>query len=199
MEFFVYCRDRAGAGPLRQQLTQTHWAFMDRYAASMVARGPTLAEDGSPTGSMHILDLPDPAAARAFAFEEPYYRAGVFAEVMIQRWANALGRTMWDFPGDPDHNRRFLIIGHGQPGMSGRREQLLDAHRRYFIDHGYQDRFIARGPLLSDDGAAWLGSAMLIALPDAAAVPGVFAAAPFHRRGRSARVEILPWRFGGRH
>src|ERR1700691_2726128 len=28
------------------------------------------------TGSVHIVDLPDPAAARAFAFDEPGYQAG---------------------------------------------------------------------------------------------------------------------------
>jgi uncharacterized protein YciI len=45
---------------------------MDRYKAEMIARGPTLADDGdTPTGSVHIVDLPDPAAARAFAFGEP--------------------------------------------------------------------------------------------------------------------------------
>ena len=199
MEVFVYCRDRDGAGPLRKQLVQTHWAFMDGYAASMIARGPTLAEDGSQTGSMHILDLPDLAAARAFAFEEPYYRAGVFADVTIHRWRNALGRTMWDFQGDPDRNRRFLVIGHGHAGMTAQREQLLEAHRRYFIDRGYQEHFIARGPLLSDDGAHWIGSAMLIELPDAAAVAAMFADEPYHRNGLYARMEILPWRFGGRH
>jgi hypothetical protein len=41
---------------------------MDRYAAKMIARGPTLADDGdTPTGSVHIVGLPEPAAARAFA------------------------------------------------------------------------------------------------------------------------------------
>jgi uncharacterized protein len=45
---------------------------MDRYEAEMIARGPTLAGDGdTPTDSVHILGLPDPAAARAFAFDEP--------------------------------------------------------------------------------------------------------------------------------
>ena len=43
----------------------------------MTARGPTLSDDGAPTGSVHILDLPSPAAARAFAFDEPNYQAGV--------------------------------------------------------------------------------------------------------------------------
>ena len=34
---------------------------------------------------MHIVDLPNAEAANVFAFEEPYYRAGVYAEVLKRR------------------------------------------------------------------------------------------------------------------
>ena len=65
---------------------------MDQYAEEMIARGPTLAVDGdTPTGSVHIVDLPDPAAAGAFAFDEPNYQAGVYRDVLLRRWRNALG------------------------------------------------------------------------------------------------------------
>ncbi|MCP9953271.1 YciI family protein [Actinomadura madurae] len=74
MEFFVYHRDRPGSRELREKLLEEHWSYMDRYAAEMIARGPTF--DGETlTGSVHIVDLPDPAAARAFAFDEPCYQA----------------------------------------------------------------------------------------------------------------------------
>ena len=99
MEFFCYHRDRRGSVALRDELLEEHWSYMDRYAAEMIARGPTLADDGdTPTGSVHIVDLPDPAAARAFAFDEPNYQAGVYRDVLLRRWRNTLGRTMWDFP-----------------------------------------------------------------------------------------------------
>src|ERR1700691_3137929 len=77
MEFFCYHRDRPGSGSLRDELLEQHWAYMDRYAKTMIARGPTFADDGDTlTGSVHVVDLPDPAAARAFAFDEPNYQAG---------------------------------------------------------------------------------------------------------------------------
>lgn len=64
----------------------------------MVARGPTFADDGeTATGSVHIVSLSGPPAARAFAFDEPNYQAGVYGDVLLRRWHNALGRTMWDF------------------------------------------------------------------------------------------------------
>jgi uncharacterized protein len=76
---------------------------MDRYEAEMIARGPTLARDGDPpTGSVHIVDLPDPATARAVAFDEPGYQAGVYRDVMLRRWRNMLARAMWDFTRLPD-------------------------------------------------------------------------------------------------
>jgi uncharacterized protein len=82
MEYFFYCRDKPGTETLREMTTEPHWSFMDVYADAMIARDPTVTSDGTKvTGSMHIVDLPDAEAARVFAFEEPYYRAGVFGDV----------------------------------------------------------------------------------------------------------------------
>lgn len=199
MEFFVYCRDRAGSSALRAELTEAHWSFMDGYAGAMIARGPTLARDReTATGSMHIVDLPDAEAARVFVFEEPNYRSGVYEEVLVRRWRNALGRTMWEFEGDPVANRRFLIIGHGAPGVGEISRALSDERHRSFIDKGYADRFIARGPLLSDDGGSWAGSAMLIELRDRPEVDAMLAGDPYVLAGLYEDVEIHDWEFGGR-
>lgn len=114
MEFLCYHRDRPGSVALRDELAEEHWSYMDRYADGMIARGPTLAGDGdTPTGSVHILDLPDIAAARAFAFDEPNYQAGVYRDVLLRRWRNTLGRTMWNFPGGRTGGNRYLVIGLG--------------------------------------------------------------------------------------
>ncbi len=86
VEFFCYHRDRPGSVTLREELLEQHWSYMDRYQAEMIARGPTLAGDGNtPAGSVHIVGLPDPAAARAFAFDEPNYQAGVYRDVLLRR------------------------------------------------------------------------------------------------------------------
>jgi uncharacterized protein YciI len=91
VEFFCYHRDRPGSVTLREELLEEHWSYMDRYQAQMIARGPTLADDGdTPTGSVHIVDVPDSDAARAFAFDEPGYQAGVYRDVLLRRWRNAL-------------------------------------------------------------------------------------------------------------
>jgi uncharacterized protein len=199
MEFFVYCRDKPGAATqaLRTQLTEAHWSFMDRYAAAMIARGPTLTADRTTaTGSMHIVDLPDADAARVFAFDEPYFAGGVFAEVLVSRWRNVLGRTMWDFDGDTSTNQRFLILGHAEPGMTATHDALLDAHRRHLAR--YSACFIARGPLLSDNGAVWNGSAFLVEFPDRGAVEAMLGSEPFAQAGLYSSIEVHDWQFGGR-
>jgi uncharacterized protein len=199
VEYFFYCRDRPGSMALRWELAEEHWSFMDRYAGAMIARGPTLAADESiATGSVHFVDLPDADAARAFAFEEPNYRAGVYDEVLVRRWRNMLGRTMWDFAGEVAGDRRFLIIGHGKPGLTAARDELRDEHCRYIAAGGLGDRLIASGPLLSDDGSEWLGTAMLAELPDRASAEAILAHGPYARAGLYDSIEVHGWQFGGR-
>jgi uncharacterized protein len=114
MMFFCYHRDRADSAALRDELAEDHWAYMDKFAAAMIARGPTLAVDGeTATGSVHIVDLSGPDVARAFAFDEPNYQAGVYRDVVLRRWGNALGRTMWDFPAGKTSGNQYLVVGLG--------------------------------------------------------------------------------------
>jgi hypothetical protein len=70
---------------------------------------------------VHIVDLTDPAAARAFAFDEPNYQSGVYRDVLLRRWRNTLSRTMWDFPAGPTHGNRNLVLGLGTGQSCGRR------------------------------------------------------------------------------
>jgi uncharacterized protein YciI len=199
MEYFFYCRDRPGTGELRWQLTETHWSFMDKYATAMIARGPTLAADGEAvTGSMHIVDLPDSHAAQVFAFDEPNYKAGVYGEVLVRRWRSTLGRTMWDFPASPGDENRFLVIGHANRGMTAAHEALREEHRFYLAAGGYRERLIACGSLLSDDGPDWMGTAMLVQLPDRDSAEALVTHGPYARAGLYDIVEVHSWRFGGR-
>jgi uncharacterized protein len=144
---------------------------------------------------MHMVDLPDAQAARVFAFQEPFYRAGVYDQVLVRRWHNVLGRTMWQFPAELGDDRRFLVIGHGEPGW---RRPARRWERRWFGAPGHRDGVILVGPLLADDGVGWVGSALLVQLGDRAAVEAMWAGAPYVQAGLYASVEIHDWQFGGR-
>ncbi|MGQ4385586.1 YciI family protein [Streptomyces sp. SAS_270] len=181
MEFFCYHRDRPGSMALRSKLIEEHWSYMDRFEKKLIARGPTFAADGdTPTGSVHIVDLPDAAAARAFAFDEPNYQAGVYRDVLLRRWHNTLGRSMWDFPGGRSDGNRYLVLGLGS-GQSADLDLPPDC-----------DDLVAYGPLQSDDGTTWLGTAALVRAPDPDAARTVLTP------DRYADIEVHDWEFGGR-
>ena len=199
MEWFVYCRDRPGSAALRERLGERHQTYMDGYVERMVARGPTLTEDReTATGSMHIVDLPDVEAARAFAFEEPNYRAGVYRDVMVRRWRNLLDGTMWALAADGVDADRILVIGHGAAGLDASDDGLPADHSDFLAGHPCRDRLVVCGPLLSDDGSTWLGTAVAVERASRVAVEALLAEEPFARAGLYDRVEIHPWRFGGR-
>ena len=161
-------------------MVEQHWSYMDQFASTMIARGPTFTSDGILTGSVHILDLPDPTAARTFAFEEPGYQAGAYRDVLIRRWHNSLGHTMWDSSGGLPDNNRYLVLGFTLVPAADAAELPL------------RDELIASGPLLSDDGSLVLGAAVLLEAPDADGARGVLSADPY------AGIEVHQWRFGGR-
>ena len=78
MELFCYHRDRLGSVTLREEPLET-----------LVLHGPVRGGDDcprpdgdTPAGSVHIVGLPDPDAAHAFAFDEPNYQAGVYRDVL---------------------------------------------------------------------------------------------------------------------
>jgi uncharacterized protein len=197
MKYFFYCRDTPETAPLRTRLSEAHQAFMDDYVPHMVARGPTLTEDGlEATGSMHIVDLPDDDAARSFAFEEPNYKAGVYGDVMIRRWDDTLGRTMWEFDQGSEDGNRFLVIGHGKVETRAADAELAATHRDW-IDT-YRPHLIVCGSLLTDDGSRWVGTALTVELPSRAGVDAMLANDPFAAAGLYEQLEVHPWRFGGR-
>src|SRR5215217_3582367 len=162
MDLFVYSRDAAGTAALRddQALLEQHWSYMDGFAESMIARGPTLGADReTATGSLHVLGLPSVEAAHEFVAREPNHRAGVYAEHSVWRFENLLGRTMWEFSGAPGEPR-FLIIarGSGRPVPPG----SLSAELRR--------RLILYGALRTLDDAAPVGVALAVQARDRAAV-----------------------------
>lgn len=168
-----------------------HWTFIDGYAERLIARGPTLAApDCEMTGSMHLVDLPDWQSAQVFASKEPFYEAGVFSEVLVRRWRNELGRTMWEFNGRG--RERFLVIGHGHAGADGASAAQLD-----YLRSEAAESLIAHGPTFSEEGH-WTGSVTLLEVRDMATAEQLLNESPVARTGLYDQLEVHHWRFGGR-
>ena len=179
IDFFVYSRDAPGTAALRgdEALLEQHWSYMDRFAESMIARGPTLRADReTATGSLHILGLPSVEAAREFVAREPNNRRGIYAEHTIWRFENLLGRTMWEFAGATDEPKLLVVA------RSPCRPVPPCAEVR--------DRLILYGALSTLDEAEPVGVALAVQARDREAADPLLAAFP--------DVEEHCWEFGGR-
>jgi uncharacterized protein YciI len=187
LDFFVYSRDAAGTEALRadDDLLEQHWSYMDAFAGSMIARGPTFRADRETvTGSLHVLTLPDVDAAREFVGREPNNRAGVYGEHLVWRFENLLGRTMWEFPGTADESK-FLVVARSQrrPAPPGSLPAAL------------RERLILYGALSALEEAEPVGVALAIQASSGQAVAALVEDA---RIGETQDVEIHEWEFGGR-
>jgi hypothetical protein len=188
LDVFVYSRDAAGTEALRadHDLLEQHWSYMDAFAASMIARGPTFRADRQTvTGSLHVLALPDVRAAREFVEREPNNRAGVYGEHRVWRFESFLGRTMWEFPGTSGEPR-FLVIAQSRPEPAPA-DSLPSAMRQ---------RLILYGALSTLDDGTPVGVALALQAPSRQAAEALVEDAGFGEEPHD--IEIHDWEFGGR-
>lgn len=90
MLFALFCTDKPGAEPVRLANRDDHVAYLKQ--SPVVFAGPTLDESGAHmTGSLVVLDLPDRAAADAWAANDPYAKADLFERVEIRPWKKVIG------------------------------------------------------------------------------------------------------------
>ena len=199
MDFLIYGRgvlsaDDHGDTP---QLDESHWSYMDAFADGMTARGPTLSVDRQTwTGSLHVVDLPSAQAARAFAANDPYHRAGLFTEHLIRHFDNLLGRTMWDFPSRRGEDKPFLVIVDAESdGPSPGGEEPLQSSAP--AAPALAERLVVWGTLRPVHALRLSGVALALVAPDLDAVRSLIADEPA-LFGTSAHPEIHAWEFGGR-
>jgi uncharacterized protein YciI len=193
MDFLIYGRGALSADDHSDtpQLDDAHWSYMDAFADGMTARGPTLSPDRQTwTGSLHVVDLPNAEAARAFAMNDPYHHAGLFTEHLIRRFDNLLGRTMWDFTRRSD-DLPFLVIADSESdGPSPGNEEAPPAP-------ALAERLIVWGKLRPVHAQRPSGVALALLAPNRDAVRSLIADERA-MLGGYAQLDIHAWEFGGR-
>ena len=83
-QFILLCRDKPASVALRMETRSAHLAYFDKTGNKPLLAGPMLNGTGEPVGSLIIVEAADEAAARAIAENDPYARAGLFADVEIK-------------------------------------------------------------------------------------------------------------------
>jgi uncharacterized protein YciI len=90
--FAIHCIDKPMQQALRAATRPEHLAYLESAIEQVVIAGPLLDDEGSPIGSMMLMEFPDRKAAVTFAADDPYARAGLFASVAVTAWRQVLPR-----------------------------------------------------------------------------------------------------------
>jgi uncharacterized protein YciI len=86
----LIAHDKPGALALRMENRQAHLAYIEETGVVAQA-GPLLDAQGQMAGSLVVLDVPDMAAAETWAANDPYAKAGLFADVQLHAWKRVIG------------------------------------------------------------------------------------------------------------
>ena len=88
MHFAFLCKDKPGALQVRLDTRPEHLAYLNALNADgkLAFAGPFLGDDGKPTGSLVVVKAETIEGARQIAANDPYAKAGLFAEVEVKAW-----------------------------------------------------------------------------------------------------------------
>ena len=90
MLYVIHCFDKKDSLQIRMDNRPAHVEYLKSFGDKLHAAGPTLDAEENMNGSVVILDLDCQADAEAFAANDPYAKAGLFASVSIQPWKKVL-------------------------------------------------------------------------------------------------------------
>ncbi len=94
--FILICKDKPGAGRLRQETRARHLDHIAKSPLAVRLGGPILDDSGEPVGSVIIVEGEDKAAAEAFSKADPYAKEGVFESVEIHSYRLVAGDLIDD-------------------------------------------------------------------------------------------------------
>ena len=86
----LMARDKPKSLDIRKANRAAHLDYIEAPGVVSMA-GPFLDENGSMTGSLVILDVADMDAARSWAENDPYAKAGLFETVVLSEWKKVVG------------------------------------------------------------------------------------------------------------
>lgn len=90
MRVALICTDKPGALQTRMDNRPAHLAYVQATGIVEMA-GPFLDTSGNMTGSLIILTVDTLEDAQAWAANDPYALAGLFADVAVSEWKKVIG------------------------------------------------------------------------------------------------------------
>ncbi len=90
MRYALMCTDKAEALQTRLDNREAHLAYIAETGVVEMA-GPLLDEADKMIGSLIIIEVETRADAEAWATNDPYAKAGLFAKTRIEAWKKVIG------------------------------------------------------------------------------------------------------------
>ena len=90
MRVALICNDKTGHLQTRMDTRTAHLAYIDATGVVEMA-GPFLDEAGKMVGSLVILTVETLKAAKDWAANDPYAKAGLFETVTFSEWKKVIG------------------------------------------------------------------------------------------------------------
>ena len=196
-QWVILCLDKAGSDGLRNQHYPAHRSYLAAFAEHLIGYGPLVSDDGADEiGYAFFVELPDRNSAEAFVADEPFSRAGVYDSVSVVRWSNSFLNRMDEYELRPAR-QLFLLIASKRRGIEDLLRERLHDHESYF--KRFEEDFVFRGPIRSEDGTVNFGSAIVIELPNRAAMDDFWDNEPYNKNGvYQDDLAIYRWQFGNR-
>ena len=100
MAYICFCKDHPDSAELRRTHTKQHLTYIESILQHVLVAGPLIREEfGEFNASFFVYDTDVEAEALKLLHNDPYYKAGIYAEVRCQRFRPAagtwIGGTTW--------------------------------------------------------------------------------------------------------
>ena len=93
--FIAILKSRPDTLEIRTHLKSAHDKYWDGFMPILRLAGPMLDEDGEKRiGQILILDVADRSKAEDIITNDPFYSAGLFTELEINRFRISIGATL---------------------------------------------------------------------------------------------------------
>lgn len=90
MPYIIETWDKDDHAQVRQRHRPAHLVFLEQNHKLLLACGAKLKDDGSDAGGgLYVIDVQTRAEAEGFIAADPFFQAGLFAQVTITPWRKA--------------------------------------------------------------------------------------------------------------
>jgi uncharacterized protein YciI len=193
-QWVIFAWDKPGQAAARAAHVDAQRDCARALGERLIGYGHIVSDDAARAlATTWFVQLDDRAAAESFVAADPLNRASVYGTIDIRRWSNSFGKRAADY--QRKGMQQYFCTGSKIADAPEFFARHLHAHESYF--KRYEASFIFRGPLRSPDGADNVGTALLLELPDRAAVDTFWNNEPFAANGGyQADARIYRWQFG---